>query len=82
MPPKGPKRPLYSFSKVLYIVALNSLSTRELILENLSQAYMPPKGPFFDIKKELRTGHKFPLGTFVCVWCVGVCLCLAQSLCI
>jgi hypothetical protein len=27
-----------------------------------SKPYMPPNGPFYDIKKELRTGHKFALG--------------------
>jgi hypothetical protein len=43
---------------------------------------MPPKGPFFDIKKELRTGHKFPLGTFVRVWCVCVCVCMYVCVCV
>jgi len=40
----------------LYII--NSLG----LLAASSKPYMPPAGPFYDIKKELRTGHKFALG--------------------
>lgn len=48
-----------SSGRGLYMI--NSLG----FLAASNQAYMPPKGPFFDIKKELRTGHKFALGHHV-----------------
>jgi hypothetical protein len=82
MPPKGPKSPLNSFSKVLYIVALNSLSTRAL---NFLRICLRPtcrrKGRFLISKRSSGQAISFRW-VRLCVSgvCVCVCLCLAQSL--